>query len=142
MGGTLNLWGVLDGRVLRPVGDSALHRILKLILEARHMKAPSQRLTDRFGTTYTILVLSACLITFLYQWNWAGLPPFFPEGNQFSAFYRAMTLLVVLSPCALVLSVPSAILSAIASGARRGVLFWRAFMWWLSTRPERSPRAD
>jgi Cd2+/Zn2+-exporting ATPase len=123
MGGTLNLWGVLDGRVLRPVGDSALHRILNLILEARHLKAPSQRLTDRFGTSYTVLVLSACLITFLYQWHWCGRPPFFDEGNQFSAFYRAMTLLVVLSPCALVLSVPSAILSAIASGARRGVLF-------------------
>ena len=123
MGGTLNLWGVLDGRVLRPVGDSALHRILNLILEARHLKAPSQRLTDRFGTSYTVLVLSACLITFLYQWRWGGRPPFFDEGNQSSAFYRAMTLLVVLSPCALVLSVPSAILSAIASGARRGVLF-------------------
>jgi Cd2+/Zn2+-exporting ATPase len=123
MGGTLNLWGVLEGRVLRPVGDSALHRILRLILEARHLKAPSQRLTDRFGTTYTVLVLLACLVTFLYHWRWAGRPPFFEEGGQFSAFYRTMTLLVVLSPCALVLSVPSAILSAIASGARRGVLF-------------------
>ena len=123
MGGTLNLWGVIEGRVLRPVGDSALHRILKLILDARHLKAPSQRLTDRFGTSYTVLVLLACLGTFLYQWRWAGRPPFFDEGGQYSAFYRAMTLLVVLSPCALVLSVPSAILSAIASGARRGVLF-------------------
>ena len=123
MGGTLNLWGVLEGRVLRPVGDSALHRILNLILEARHLKAPSQRFTDRFGTAYTVAVLSACLITFFYQWRVAGLPPFFGSDRQFSAFYRAMTLLVVLSPCALVLSVPSAILSAIASGARRGVLF-------------------
>ena len=123
MGGTLNLWGVLDGRVVRPVGDSALHRILNLINEARHLKSPSQRLTDRFGTTYTVLVLSACLITFLYQWHWAGRPPFFDKGDEFSAFYRTMTLLVVLSPCALVLSVPSAILSAIASGARRGILF-------------------
>ena len=123
MGGTLNLWGVLEGRVLRPVGDSALHRILNLINEARHLKSPSQRLTDRFGTTYTVFVLSACLITFLYQWHWAGRPPFFDQGDEFSAFYRAMTLLVVLSPCALVLSVPSAILSAIASGARRGILF-------------------
>lgn len=68
-------------------------------------------------------MLSACLITFFYQWRVAGLPPFFGSDRQFSAFYRAMTLLVVLSPCALVLSVPSAILSAIASGARRGVLF-------------------
>ena len=123
MGGTLNLWGVLEGRVLRPVGDSALHRILNLINEARHLKSPSQRLTDRFGTTYTVLVLSACLTTFLYQWHWAGRPPFFDKRDEFSAFYRAMTLLVVLSPCALVLSVPSAILSAIASGARRGILF-------------------
>ena len=51
------------------------------------------------------------------------LPPFLEKGGQVSAFYRAMTLLVVASPCALVLSVPSSILSAIASGARRGVLF-------------------
>ena len=123
MGGTLNLWGVLEGRVLRPVGDSALHRILNLILEARHLKAPSQRFTDRFGSAYTGFVLVACLGTFLHQWHGAGRPPFFSTGDQASAFYRAMTLLVVLSPCALVLSVPSAILSAIASGARRGVLF-------------------
>ncbi|MFM7555655.1 MAG: heavy metal translocating P-type ATPase, partial [Verrucomicrobiota bacterium] len=123
MGGTLNLWGVLEGRVLRPVGDSALHRILNLILEARHLKAPSQRFTDRFGTAYTGFVLLACLGTFLHQWQGAGRPPFFTTDGQASAFYRAMTLLVVLSPCALVLSVPSAILSAIASGARRGVLF-------------------
>ena len=123
MGGTLNLWGVLDGRVLRSVGASALHRILNLILEARHLKAPSQRFTDRFGTAYTVFVLAACVANFLYQWRVIGLPPFFGTDQQFSAFYRAMTLLVVLSPCALVLSVPSAILSAIASGARRGVLF-------------------
>ncbi|MDQ2659217.1 MAG: HAD family hydrolase, partial [Verrucomicrobiota bacterium] len=51
-----------------------------------------------------------------------GRPPFLANAQGASAFYRAMTLLVVMSPCALVLSVPSAILSAIASGARRGVL--------------------
>jgi len=77
MGGTLNLWGVLEGRVLRPVGDSALHRILNLILEARHLKAPSQRFTDRFGTAYTGFVLLACLGTLLHQWQGAGRPPFF-----------------------------------------------------------------
>lgn len=60
---------------------------------------------------------------FFVWWLLLDLPPFFEQGGRVSAFYRTMTLLVVASPCALVLSVPSSILSAIASGARRGVLF-------------------
>jgi len=122
-GGTLNLWGVLEGRVLRPAADSALQRIIRLIETARQQKAPVQRFTDRFGTGYTVVVLVACLGLFLHAWLFAGLPPFLSGPTTPSAFYRAMTLLVVLSPCALVLSVPSAILSAIAQGARHGILF-------------------
>lgn len=121
--GTLNLWGVLEGRVLRAAGDSALQRIIRLIHEAQQQKAPTQRFTDRFGTGYTTLVLLACVTLFLVTWLVSGAPAFVSTGSQVSAFYRAMTLLAVLSPCALVLSVPSAILSAIACGARHGVLF-------------------
>lgn len=123
LAGTLNLWGVVEGRVLRPAGDSALQRIIRLIHEAQQQKAPVQRFTDRFGTRYTAGVIGLCVAWFLVNWlvfdhpAWAGL------GDRPTAIYRAMTLLVVMSPCALVLSVPSAILSAIASGARRGVLF-------------------
>ena len=123
LAGTLNLWGVIEGRVLRAAEDSALQRIIRLIENAQHLKAPVQRFTDRFGTRYTAIVLSVCAVVFLVWWQAFGAPPFVREQAHESAFYRAMTLLVVMSPCALVLSVPSAILSAIAFGARNGVLF-------------------
>ena len=123
LAGTLNLWGVIEGRVLRAAEDSALQRIIRLIENAQHLKAPVQRFTDRFGTRYTAIVLTACTAVFFVWWLAFGAPPFVREQARESAFYRAMTLLVVMSPCALVLSVPSAILSAIACGARNGVLF-------------------
>ncbi|MEP6956627.1 MAG: cation-translocating P-type ATPase, partial [Chthoniobacterales bacterium] len=123
LAGTLNLWGVLDGEALRPASESAVQKIINLIEQAQHFKAPSQRFSDRFGTHYTYLVLSVCSAFFFVGWLVFGWPPFLGTTQGASAFYRAMTLLVVMSPCALVLSVPSAILSAIASGARRGVLF-------------------
>lgn len=123
LAGTLNGWGVIDGVALRPASESALQKIVNLIEQAQHLKAPSQRFSDRFGTHYTYLVLAACLAFFTLGWLAFRWPPLFSADGRTSAFYRAMTLLVVMSPCALVLSVPSAILSAIASGARRGVLF-------------------
>ena len=122
--GTLNLHGLLEGRVLRPASQSALQKVIALIESAQKMRAPSQRFTDRFGTNYTYGVLALCAAMFFVWWLAMGLPAFIsPAGAPHSAFYRAMTLLVVASPCALVLSIPSAILSAIAFGARRGVLF-------------------
>lgn len=123
LSGTMNLWGAVEGRVLRKASESALQKIIALIQEAQTMKAPSQKFTDRFGTGYTWAVLSVCLGMFFIWWLGFGLPPFLSREAAPSAFYRTMTLLVVASPCALVLSVPSSILSAIASGARRGVLF-------------------
>ena len=123
LAGTLNLWGVLDGETLRPAHESAVQKIINLIEQAQHFKAPSQRFSDRFGTRYTYIVLSLSAAFFAIGWLGFGWPPFVGTESGASAFYRAMTLLVVMSPCALVLSVPSAILSAIASGARRGILF-------------------
>jgi Zn2+/Cd2+-exporting ATPase len=123
LSGTINLWGVLEGRVLRPASESSLQKIIRLIQEAQNLKAPSQRFTDRFGTGYTWSILTVCLVMFLVWWLIFKLPPFEDHEAAPSAFYRTMTLLVVASPCALVLSVPSAILSAIASGARRGILY-------------------
>ncbi|HMO65502.1 MAG TPA: heavy metal translocating P-type ATPase, partial [Verrucomicrobiota bacterium] len=123
LGGTLNLWGAVQARVLRPVQQSALSRILDLIRRSQRMRAPSQRFTDRFGTGYTLGALGLCLAMFFWWWLGAGLPAFRGGAGQASAFYRTMTLLVVASPCALVLSVPSAILAAIARGARQGILF-------------------
>ena len=123
LAGTLNLWGVLDGETLRPAHESAVQKIINLIEQAQHFKAPSQRFSDRFGTRYTYVVLSLSAAFFAVGWLGFGWTPFLGTNEGASAFYRAMTLLVVMSPCALVLSVPSAILSAISSGARRGVLF-------------------
>jgi Cd2+/Zn2+-exporting ATPase len=122
--GTLNLWGALECRVTRHAAESSLARIILLIQEAQESKAPSQRFTDRFGSIYTWCVLAATLAGFLIWWLVLKIPPFAdaPETGR-SALYRAMTLLVVASPCALVLSIPSAILAGIAAGAKRGILF-------------------
>jgi Cd2+/Zn2+-exporting ATPase len=122
-GGTLNTWGVVDAEVQRPPVESAHARIIRLIREAQASKAPSQRFTDGFGTAYTLGILGLCLVMFLV-WHWGfQVPAFVAEPGERSAFYRAMTLLVVCSPCALVISIPSAILTGIAAGARHGILF-------------------
>ena len=120
--GTLNLWGAIEAKVLRPASQSALSRIIEIIREAQHMKAPAQQFTDRFSAWYTYSVLVLSFVMFFIWWKFYGLPPFRAETGS-SAFYRTMILLVVASPCALVLSIPSAILSAIAYGAKRGILF-------------------
>ena len=123
LAGTMNLSGAVEAVVLRPAGQSALQKIIKLIKEAQHLKAPSQRFTDKFGTTYTWSILGLTLVMFFVWWLALGQAPFVSTDASKSAFYKAMTLLVVASPCALVLSIPSAVLAAIAWGARRGILF-------------------
>ncbi len=122
-GGTLNLWGLVTAKVTRLARQSALQKIITLIENAQHVRAPSQRFTDNFGTRYTVMVLGLVATMFFVWWLAFNVPPFENTGGTRSAFYRAMTLLVVMSPCALVLSIPSAILAAIAWGAKRGVLF-------------------
>ena len=122
-GGTINLWGAVEVRVLRYASESALQRIISLIRNAHKLRAPSERFTDRFGGGYTYFVLGASAVMFLVWWLLLGIPAFDRGPHGYSAFYRAMTLLVVMSPCALVLSIPSAILAAIAWGARHGILF-------------------
>lgn len=121
--GTINVGGTLDWRVARLPAESTLQKIIRLIHGAQRLRAPSQRFTDRFGTGYTYAVLGISAGMFLVWWLALGLEPWRGTEAAPSAFYRAMTLLVVMSPCALVLSIPSAILAAIAWGARRGVLF-------------------
>ena len=123
LGGTLNLWGAVEARVLRGVQESALKRIIRLIKEAQHLKAPAQRFTDKFSTHYTYAILTLSLVMFFVWWLGLGHRPFVSSASGRSAFYLSMTLLVVASPCALVLSIPSAVLAAIAWGARRGILF-------------------
>lgn len=114
-GGTLNLDGQSVIRATRELGDSALSRILGLIEMAQQQKAPAQRFTDAFSRYYTWIALSLAAVVFVVLLMFHR-----PVAD---AFYRSMTVLVVASPCALVLSIPSAILVAIAAGARRGILF-------------------
>ena len=114
-GGTLNLDGQSVIRATQRLGESALSRILGLIELAQQQKAPAQRFTDTFSRYYTWVALSLAAVVFVVL-----LVTHRPVAD---AFYRAMTVLVVSSPCALVLSIPSAILVAIAAAARRGILF-------------------
>ncbi|HZR17769.1 MAG TPA: cation-translocating P-type ATPase [Verrucomicrobiae bacterium] len=123
LAGTMNLWGAIEAIVLRPVSESSLQKIIKLIKEAQQQKAPAQQFTDKFGSAYTYCVLGLSVAMFFVWWLVLGQAPFARQGQAHSAFYHAMTLLVVASPCALVLSIPSAVLAAIAWSARHGILF-------------------
>ncbi|MEI6533817.1 MAG: HAD-IC family P-type ATPase, partial [Verrucomicrobiaceae bacterium] len=121
--GTLNLWGAVTVKVEKLASQSALQKIIMLIQHAQNLRAPSQRFTDKFGTPYTWLVLGLTAVMFFVWWLGFHIAPFHNDAGHKSAFYLAMTLLVVMSPCALALSIPSAILAAIAWGARHGILF-------------------
>jgi Zn2+/Cd2+-exporting ATPase len=123
LAGTINLWGVVEVVVVRPAAESALQKIVTLIRDAQQRKAPAQQFTDKFSTYYTYGVLGLSLAMFFVWWLGFRLAPFVSAIESQSAFYRTMTLLVVASPCALVLSIPSAVLAAIAWGARHGILF-------------------
>jgi Zn2+/Cd2+-exporting ATPase len=122
LAGTINLWGAVEVTVLRPAAESSLQKIIHLIREAQQQKAPSQQFTDKFSTYYTYGAIGLSMAMFFVWWLAFDLPAFASTEAVRSAFYRTMTLLVVASPCALVLSIPSAVLAAIAWGARHGVL--------------------
>lgn len=112
---TVNLDGVLDVTVSRTVGDSTIARMIRLVTEAQEAKAPSERFSAWFGQRYTVGVLLGAGLAFAVFY-WLGR-----DWEQ--ALYRAATLLVAASPCAIVISVPAAILSALSAAARGGVLF-------------------
>jgi Cd2+/Zn2+-exporting ATPase len=123
LAGTINLWGAVEITAVRPAAESSLQKIITLIKEAQQQKAPAQLFADKFSTIYTYGVLGLSLAMFFVWWLGFQLTPFKSAIEEHSAFYRTMTLLVVSSPCALVLSIPSAVLAAIAWGARHGILF-------------------
>jgi len=112
---TVNLDGVLDLRVDRSASESTVARMIQLVTQAQAAKAPSERFSSWFGQRYTAAVLAGSVIAF-GLFLWLGWP-------QQDALYRAATLLVAASPCAIVISVPAAILSALSAAARGGVLF-------------------
>jgi len=114
--GTLNLNGSLTAEATRVAEDSTLARMIKLVAEAQSRKARSQRFLEEAEQRYAVGVILFTILLGL------GLPTIF--GLSWSdGLYRAITVMVVASPCALVISTPATILAAIANGARHGILF-------------------
>jgi Cd2+/Zn2+-exporting ATPase len=114
--GTLNGQGALDVEALQPASDTVLARIIKMVEEAQDSKAPTERFLDKFEQIYATLIIGGVLLFII-------IPPALGLVDFASNFYRAMVLMTVASPCALVISTPAAFISAIASAARGGVLF-------------------
>ncbi len=114
--GTLNGNGALEVRVTRLAKDTTLAKIVQMVEEAQTSKAQTQRMLDNFEQVYAVLVLAGAMLLIV-------IPYGILHNEFYPTFYRAMTWLVVASPCALVISTPASILSAIANGARRGILF-------------------
>lgn len=116
LAGTLNITGALDVQVTKLHTESTLARIIAMVSEAQARKARTQSFLERAEGYYAMGIIGAVILFIVL------VPPIF--GVDFGAnFYTAMVLLTVASPCALVISVPAALLSAIAGGARRGALF-------------------
>jgi Zn2+/Cd2+-exporting ATPase len=115
--GTVNQNGTLDVRMTRPANETTLSRIINMVEAAQGQRAKTQRFLDEFEQSYAKFVIAAVALFIV-------IPPVLPGGPTFSEnFYRAMVLMTVASPCALVISTPASILSAIANAARRGILF-------------------
>lgn len=112
---TVNLDGVLEAAVTKTVEESTVARMIALVTQAQAAKAPSERFSAWFGQRYTVAVMAGAILAFA-AFYWLG------RGWE-EALYRSATLLVAASPCAIVISVPAAILSALSAAARLGVLF-------------------
>ncbi len=115
--GTINGQGALDVRVTTAIEDSTISRIVKIVSQAREQKARSQHFTDRvIGQYYAYTVVGLTLLAIF-------IPLVFLGWDLYPTIYRAITLMVGASPCALVISIPASLLSALASASWHGVLF-------------------
>jgi Zn2+/Cd2+-exporting ATPase len=112
--GSLNGGGGVLVRVVREASDSTLQRIARLVEEAQATKAPAEQFVDRFSRLYTPIVVAAAVVL-------AIVPPLL--GGEFGTwFYRALALLIIACPCALVISTPVTVVSGIGAASRRGIL--------------------
>jgi len=114
--GTLNQLGSLEARATREHGDTTLARIVALVEAAQEQKSQTEEVAEWVGRYYTVAVVAGAALMIV-------VPPFVLHDDFSRSFYRAMTLLVVASPCALVIATPATVLSAIANAARNGILF-------------------
>jgi Cd2+/Zn2+-exporting ATPase len=113
--GTINQAGSLEYEVTAAAGDSTLARIIHAVEQAQGAKAPTQRFVDSFSRIYTPAVFVLAVLV-------AVLPPLLMGSPWFDWLYRALVLLVVACPCALVISTPVTIVSGLAAAARKGIL--------------------
>ena len=113
--GSVNQTGELEYRVTAQASQSTLARIIHAVEQAQGARAPTQRFIDRFSRIYTPAV-------FLFSLGVAVLPPLLFGGAWLDWIYRALVLLVVACPCALVISTPVTIVSGLAAAARKGIL--------------------
>jgi Cd2+/Zn2+-exporting ATPase len=120
--GSINGHGSLEVEVTHLAKDNTISRMIRLVEEAQEKRAPSQRFVDRFAKVYTPLVTLLALLVVVIPTVFFGQPLFNPAPGQFGWLYRGLALLVVACPCALVISTPVSIISAINNAARHQVL--------------------
>ncbi len=113
--GTMNVDGAIEVEVTAYAHDTTLNRIISMVEEAEDRRAPVERFIDRFARYYTPAVLLSAVLV-------AILPPLVLGADGDTWFYRSLMLLVIACPCALAISVPVAVVSAISAAARQGVL--------------------
>lgn len=113
--GTVNETGSLEYRVSAVASDSTLARIIRVVESAQGSRAPTQRFVDQFARIYTPVVFAAALLV-------AVVPPLVLGLSWYAWVYKALVMLVIACPCALVISTPVTIVSGLAAAARRGIL--------------------
>lgn len=119
--GTMNQNGAIEVRISRPVAESSLQKILELVLEAQEQRQPLQRVIDKFSSPYTLSVFAIATLALVLLATTrigGGEDPL----SWADAAYRAITLLIVASPCALVIATPTATLCGLNRAARAGLL--------------------
>ncbi len=119
--GSVNGSGTLTVRVTHLAEDNTLSRIIRMVEEAQGRRAPSQRVVDQFARWYTPAVVVIAFLVATIPPVFFGAP-FLSDGDTVGWLYRALAMLVIACPCALVISTPVTVISAITAAARQGVL--------------------